>query len=75
MEIKTRTNGQNVLKKSHFIILLSISVVPLIFKSLVKPGVVVHALISAFGRWRQEDVCELLASLVCIASSRTGRAT
>lgn len=63
MEIKTRTNGQNALKDNHFILVLSIAIMPLTFKNLVKPGVMV-----------QEDVYELFASLVYIASSRTGGA-
>lgn len=54
--------------------LLHVLVVPLMFKNPVKPGVVVHVSIPAFGREKQEDVGELLASLVYIENSRTGRA-
>ena len=43
--------------------------------SLILLGVVVHVFNLACGKQRQEDLCELEASLVYIAISRTARIT
>jgi hypothetical protein len=38
-------------------------------------GIMVYAVIPAFGRQRQEDLSEFEGSLMCIAGSRIARAT
>jgi hypothetical protein len=41
----------------------------------VVPGTVVHSFFPAFGRQRQNDLCEFEASLIYITRSRTARST